>query len=216
MTILSSNWSAHAMFRLVLLTTGFTLTATAALLNCLDKTVPFNKTEEVKKFTSRQGQVLFYPSEGYDGVTISMVVEDETTKKSISKENLCVNDSRWYRLEVTVEWTSSYYQTCTIQVDACRRKCGEVRDWSYDEFKSFSITARGASFWSLNNTHELSQCNSPFNNTLIRTDVLKKQTLPKYSNRKNGVLAGVGSIVFIVAAVAAVVCILRQPKRLRE
>ncbi|XP_050738598.1 uncharacterized protein LOC127009520 isoform X2 [Eriocheir sinensis] len=208
------------MLRLVLLTTAFTLIAAAASLDCVDKEVPFNSSEEIKKFTVKEGQLLFYPYQGFDGVTINFVVHDQISH-TISSENLCINGSRWYRLKVTVTWGAGWNQYCKFQVDTCSGSCGTVKDLSYNNFKSFSVIARGASFWSVNNTHQQNQCNSPVPTSLIPSDAPDGSTPPALYSQESGEvlmpwLVGVGSVIVVVAAVVvAVLYCARKTTRLR-
>lgn len=210
-----SLWSTGAMLRLVLRATAFTLVAVAASLDCVDKRVPSNSSEEIKKFTVNEGQLLFYPDRGFDGVTIDFVVHTPISN-SISSEKLCINGSHWYMLKVTVTWAGDWRQYCKFQVDTCSGTCGTVRDWVSNSFKSFSVIARGASFWSTKNTDQQNLCNTPVSDSLIPSDPPEGPTMSTVYSQEDGEvvmpwLVGVGSVVGGVALVLAVLyCVLKS------
>lgn len=213
------------MLRLVLLISGLTLAFPAASLNCVDKAVDSNNTTEIKQFNSREGKLLFFPGKGFDGVSINLVVHRTTTNRVHLKE-LCVNDSRWYKLEVKVYWSWKWYQECTFKVDHCSGKCGQVRDWSENDFQSFSVNTHGGSVWSMKNVENQAQCSNPDfsrrTNSTAASNTRKTNTRRTQDNLHGNSevpipwLVATGVSVFIVAAVVVVVLTVRKANRLRK
>ena len=77
------------MMKLVLivtvLTPAMTFVTSSGLKNCVDVQVQGDASETVKTFTTKAGELLFFPMNGFKGVTIKMFVDEEIKTKRISR-----------------------------------------------------------------------------------------------------------------------------------
>lgn len=216
------------MLRLVLtvtvLTHGLALAASPPPQNCTDVEVTGDKLTRVKKFTSQEGKLLFFPGQDFEGVTIKFTVAGiRTGGKKITREDLCVNSSQWYSLHVTVHHESEYFH-CTLKTNYCSTDCDELPGGRYVRFNRITVSATGLSVWSLN-INEKTQCATP---ALIRpwsTDI--SEPASKTSNTSGGsiastlsgsatlpiVIIGVVSGAVVLAAVVIVTSIARSSLR---
>ena len=197
------------MMKLVLivtvLTPAMTFVTSSGLKNCVDVQVQGDASETVKTFTTKAGELLFIPMNGFKGVTIKMFVDEEIKTKRISRDE-CVKSFDWNKLKVHIKGTLSSHK-CTYEINNCHGECGSIRDLAFDNFQEFNVAAHGASLWSLNITQK-TQCNTPTVSTTTSADPTAAAPAKPTTTPVHPTTAAKGSPVWAVAVGGGVVVVL--------